>query len=168
MSASQGPGTRRTAQWPENSASSCGRGGAAGPPDTRFPHKHSLFRAAESAGCSSHQSARKDERLAGEEEGRSGAALPDQSSDPHGGRSARACGGRGREPGSRRRSRRRGRCDAPRGLARVFASPPVSGRALRPLRLPAGRLAGEDTPNQHAVPVTGTSGPRKERCVGTA
>ena len=28
--------------------------------------------------------------------------------------------------------------DAPRGLARVFASPPVSGGALRPLRLPCG------------------------------
>lgn len=54
------------------------------------------------------------------------------------------------------------RSDAPRGLARVFASPPVSGPARRPLRLPAGRLAGEDAPHRRLVPVTGTSWPRKE------
>lgn len=54
------------------------------------------------------------------------------------------------------------RRDAHRGLARVFASPPVSGPARRPLGLPAGRLAGEDVPYRRLVPVTRTSWPRKD------
>ena len=98
-----------------------------------------LFRAAEGGGGSCRLPAGKDERPAGEEEAGTRAALPDQSGDPHAGRSTRACDGRGGagESWEVSAAAAAGR-DAPRGLARVFASLPVSGGALRPLRLPCG------------------------------
>lgn len=148
--ASPGPRHKRAGNT-EGSASSCG---------SEEPRNPQHAAQAETPTLSALGAAGRDERLAWEEGGGSKTALPDQSRDPHAGRSARACNGRvrGREPGGRRRSSR----DAPRGLARVFAPPPVRGSVLRAPRLPAGHLSAEGAARWHLEPVTGTPPPRKE------
>lgn len=88
-----------------------------------------------------------------EEEGGTSATLPDQSCDPHAGRSARACGG-----GVVTSSQPRPGCRA--GLSQVFAPLPVGARRCGPcgcLRDPWPGRRAASAPG----PWTGTPRPRE-------
>lgn len=169
-------GTRRTKQWPENSASSCDREEPLDAP-TRGSHKNTLFSAQPKAPAAAPTN--QQEKMTDWQGRRKATPAPRYliraATLMLGSVRVRAAGGGGSwgvavvavavavavAAAAARR-------DARRGLARVFASPPVSGPARRPLGLPAGRLAGGDAPYRRLVPVTGTSWPRKNCYLGMA
>lgn len=157
---SASPGPRTSRAKPESSASSCGREEPT-TPDTRL-HTPSLWRRRRRQ-LPPLQG--RDRRPTGEEESGPGAALPDQSRDPHfAGRSARACGRRG---GSREVAA------ATPPAARRGASAGCSLRSLSPaqrcgLAAACRPLAEAGPPTRLPVTVAGTSRARKECCVGTA